>query len=505
MICPHCNAENREGAKFCDECGTRLTPATVELPAIDPEPSPDEEAEERAIEDAGTSGDDTRDELLSVLPDVEAPAGADLDEDASEADASGDADDVDAQEGGTDELLPADETGEIVPADETGVIETRKDAPASESSKTRPIDLSGFDEYLPKGTYSAPEPSWRDGGTMRMPRIEEESSINDQKSFRAPEKKKRGSGVKIALAVILVLALCGAGAAFATYQMELWGGKVVPDVVGMTQADATNTLQSKGFAVRATQVKSDETEGVVLLVDPGKGGRMQEGGEVVIHVATARQVPAITGMARADAEAALAAEGLRQRHHHHPALRRGRGHGAFGRSRRRPEGARQHRGDRRRRRAVHGPVDREHDPEPGHHRAPGSRLQPLHRVRLHRGVRRGHGPSHRIPRRRRAPAQRLGRRHPPVAMSRANELVSATQYLLAPGATVVIDGINYDIVSCDSVTYQGNETTAYAITATPFTYFLGVKLPLSPQAVSGSITWTADNTIASSSPSLSIG
>ena len=53
-----------------------------------------------------------------------------------------------------------------------------------------------------------------------------------------------------------------------------------------------------------------------------------------------------------------------------------------------------------------------------------------------------------------------------VAMSRANELVSATQHLLAPGATVVIDGINYDIVSCDSVTYQGNETTAYTITAT---------------------------------------
>ena len=310
MICPHCNAENREGAKFCDECGTRLTPATVELPAIDPEPSPDEEAEERAVEDAGTSGEDIRDELLSALPDVEAPAEADLDGDASEADASGDADDVDAQEGETDELLPADEIGEIVPADETGVIETRKDAPVSESSKTRPIDLSGFDEYLPKGTYSAPEPSWRDGGTMRMPRIEEESSINDQKSFRAPEKKKRGSGVKIALAVILVLALCGAGAAFATYQMELWGGKVVPDVIGMTQADATNTLQSKGFAVRATQVKSDETEGVVLLMDPGKGGRMQEGGEVVIHVATARQVPVITGMARADAEAALAAEGL---------------------------------------------------------------------------------------------------------------------------------------------------------------------------------------------------
>lgn len=503
MICPHCNAENREGAKFCDECGARLTPATVELPAIDPEPSSDEEAEERAVEDAGTSGDDTRDELLSALPDVEAPAEADLDGDASEVDASGDADDVDAQEGETDELLPADETGEIVPADETGVIETRKDAPVSESSKTRPIDLSGFDEHLPKGTYSAPEPSWRDGGTMRMPRIEEESSINDQKSFRAPEKKKRGSGVKIALAVILVLALCGAGAAFATYQMELWGGKVVPDVVGMTQADATNTLQSKGFAVRATQVKSDETEGVVLLMDPGKGGRMQEGGEVVIHVATARQVPAITGMARADAEAALAAEGL-----DNVTITTQRSDEADGTV----LSVDPAEGQKVRASTAVTVVVAEPYTVPSIANMTQSQattalqeagynpyIEYVYTEEYVEGTVLGTNPGEgeRLP-----SGSDVGIR---VAMSRANELVSATQHLLAPGATVVIDGINYDIVSCDSVTYQGNETTAYTITATPFTYFLGVKLPLSPQAVSGSITWTADNTIASSSPSLSIG
>ena len=494
MICPHCNAENREGAKFCDECGTRLTPATVELPAIDPEPSPDEEAEERAIEDAGTSGDDTRDELLSALHDVEAPFEADLDEDASEADASGDADDVDAQEGETDAPLPADETG---------VIETRKDAPVSESSKTRPIDLSGFDEYLPKGTYSAPEPSWRDGGTMRMPRIEEESSINDQKSFRAPEKKKRGSGVKIALAVILVLALCGAGAAFATYQMELWGGKVVPDVVGMTQADATNTLQSKGFAVRATQVKSDETEGVVLLMDPGKGGRMQEGGEVVIHVATARQVPAITGMARADAEAALSAEGL-----DNVTITTQRSDEAEGTV----LSVDPAEGQKVRASTAVTVVVAEPYTVPSIANMTQSQattalqeagynpyIEHVYTEEYVEGTVLGTNPGEgeRLP-----SGSDVGIR---VAMSRANELVSATQYLLAPGATVVIDGINYDIVSCDSVTYQGNETTAYTITATPFTYFLGVKLPLSAQAVSGSITWTADNTIASSSPSLSIG
>lgn len=494
MICPHCNAENREGAKFCDECGTRLTPATVELPAIDPEPSPDEEAEERAVEDAGTSGDDIRDELLSALPDVEAPFEADLDDDASEADASGDADDADSQEG---------ETGELLPADETGVIETRKDAPVSESSKTRPIDLSGFDEYLPKGTYSAPEPSWRDGGTMRMPRIEEESSINDQKSFRAPEKKKRGSGVKIALAVILVLALCGAGAAFATYQMELWGGKVVPDVVGMTQADATNTLQSKGFAVRATQVKSDETEGVVLLMDPGKGGRMQEGGEVVIHVATARQVPAITGMARADAEAALAAEGL-----DNVTITTQRSDEAEGTV----LSVDPAEGQKVRASTAVTVVVAEPYTVPSIANMTQSQattalqeagynpyIEYVYTEEYVEGTVLGTNPGEgeRLP-----SGSDVGIR---VAMSRANELVSATQYLLAPGATVVIDGINYDIVSCDSVTYQGNETTAYTITATPFTYFLGVKLPLSAQAVSGSITWTADNTIASSSPSLSIG
>ena len=494
MICPHCNAENREGAKYCDECGTWLTPATVELPAIDPEPSPDEEAEERAIEDAGTSGDDTRDELLSALPDVEAPFEADLDEDASEADASGDADDVDTQEGETDAPLPADETG---------VIETREDAPVSESSKTRPIDLSGFDEYLPKGTYSAPEPSWRDGGTMRMPRIEEESSINDQKSFRAPEKIKRGSGVKNARALILVLALCGAGAAFATYQMELWGGKVVPDVVGMTQADATNTLQSKGFAVRATQVKSDETEGVVLLMDPGKGGRMQEGGEVVIHVATARQVPAITGMARADAEAALSAEGL-----DNVTITTQRSDEAEGTV----LSVDPAEGQKVRASTAVTVVVAEPYTVPSIANMTQSQattalqeagynpyIEYVYTEEYVEGTVLGTNPGEgeRLP-----SGSDVGIR---VAMSRANELVSATQHLLAPGATVVIDGINYDIVSCDSVTYQGNETTAYTITATPFTYFLGVKLPLSAQAVSGSITWTADNTIASSSPSLNIG
>ena len=34
MICPHCNAENREGAKFGYDGAPRLAPPTTPLPVI---------------------------------------------------------------------------------------------------------------------------------------------------------------------------------------------------------------------------------------------------------------------------------------------------------------------------------------------------------------------------------------------------------------------------------------------------------------------------------------
>ena len=102
--------------------------------------------------------------------------------------------------------------------------------------------------------------------------------------------------------------IAAAAAAGITYQMELWGGKVVPDVAGMTQADATYQLEGKGFTVCATQVKSDETEGLVLLTDPGSGGRAEEGSEVVIHVAVPRIVPDVVGKTRDEAAKLLEAE-----------------------------------------------------------------------------------------------------------------------------------------------------------------------------------------------------
>lgn len=127
---------------------------------------------------------------------------------------------------------------------------------------------------------------------------------------KSESKGKRLPGSRIAAIVALAVLIAAGVAAGVTYQMELWGGKIVPDVTGMTQADATYMLQNKGFAVRSTTVPSDSTEGLVLLMDPGAGARQQEGAEVVIHVSTSRTVPKVVGSSQDSALKALSDNGF---------------------------------------------------------------------------------------------------------------------------------------------------------------------------------------------------
>ena len=125
-------------------------------------------------------------------------------------------------------------------------------------------------------------------GPLRLPKEEQPKHADkdvklvageekQQDKKKAEAKGKRLPGSKIAAIVALVVLLAAGTAAGITYQMELWGGKVVPDVTGMTQADAAYMLQNKGFTVRSTTVPSDSTEGLVLLMDSGRrcatGGR----------------------------------------------------------------------------------------------------------------------------------------------------------------------------------------------------------------------------------------
>ena len=438
MICPSCHTENRDGAKFCDECGAKLPRAAFEqiegavpaqaLSIIDnEEPTEDEavpdmheaDAESAEAADGGQDGEDVDCGAVVQLDDALAS-----DEDADDASdmacsneetAAGDADDADSSDiAMQDDSQPQQDVAESSAeaeqdaanqfegshgdADDVAHQRTHVlDLPdirnlAFESEKTQTLgpkpaspaiksgwepDLSGFDEFLVYPGYVPPKAAWHSGDTMQMPRITD-ADLSQQKDFIAPDpnkkkrdrkkkkaekakafesqqhnqedpketqppaaklekehpkhaeketkpvvsetkskddkkpesKSKRLPGSKIAAIVALVVVLVAGVAGGVTYQMELWGGKIVPDVTGMTQADATYMLQNKGFAVRSTTVPSDSTEGLVLLMDPGAGARQQEGAEVVIHVSTSRTVPKVVGSSQDIALKALSDNGF---------------------------------------------------------------------------------------------------------------------------------------------------------------------------------------------------
>ena len=419
MICPSCHTENRDGAKFCDECGAKLPRAAFEqiegaepgqaLSIIgDEEPAEDEavpdvrgaDLESAEAADGGQDGEDVDSEPVVQLDgasasDDDAEDAGDtacsneetVGEDAIDTDSSDIAmqddpqsrQDVaestqEAEQDAANELGESHGDADDVAHQRTHVL----DLPdirnlAFESEKTQTLgpkpaspaiksgwepDMSGFDEFLVYPGYVPPKAAWHSGDTMQMPRITD-ADLSQQKDFIAPDpnkkkrdrkkkkaekakasesqqhnqedskeiqppaakpekehpkhaeketkpvvsetkskddkkpesKSKRLPGSKIAAIVALVVVLAAGVAGGVTYQMELWGGKIVPDVTGMTQADATYVLQNKGFAVRSTTVPSDSTEGLVLLMDPGAGARQEEGAEVVIHVSTSRMVP----------------------------------------------------------------------------------------------------------------------------------------------------------------------------------------------------------------------
>lgn len=437
MICPSCHTENRDGAKFCDECGAKLPRAAFEqiegaepaqaLNMIDDEETTEDEtvpdthgADPEAAEaaDGGRDGEDGDSEAIVRL---DASTSDEDSEDAgdivcsNEETAAEDADDAgssdiamqddpqsrqdeiesyqEAEQDAADQLGGSQGDADEVAHQRTHVL----DLPdirnlAFESEKTQTLgpkpaspaiksgwepDLSGFDEFLVYPGYVPPKAAWHSGDTMQMPRITD-ADLSQQKDFIAPDpnkkkrdrkkkkaekakafesqqhnqedpketqqpaaklekehpkhaeketkpvvsetkskddkkpesKSKRLPGSKIAAIVALVVVLAAGVAGGVTYQMELWGGKIVPDVTGMTQADATYMLQNKGFAVRSTTVPSDSTEGLVLLMDPGAGARQQEGAEVVIHVSTSRTVPKVVGSSQDSALKALSDNGF---------------------------------------------------------------------------------------------------------------------------------------------------------------------------------------------------
>lgn len=90
----------------------------------------------------------------------------------------------------------------------------------------------------------------------------------------------------------------------------------VPDVTGMDEAKAAQTLKDAGFEVRVTNAFDDNVDkGLVISQTPTEGQQLAKGTTVGIVVSKGKEatnvtVPDLTGLSQAEAEAALAAAKL---------------------------------------------------------------------------------------------------------------------------------------------------------------------------------------------------
>ena len=216
------------------------------------------------------------------------------------------ADEADIRSGSVS-VNEADARSVGVPADPNSTSATSDSkiftTPASEeANQPTPVDSSS-----PK-TVSAPA----DKADARARAREEKKRIRDmkkrerkaRKDLQAKSKKKIVIPSAV-LGVIVVVVIVG----IAGYYAELWGGKTVPITAGMSEADAVYTLQQAGFDTRVSKVKSDDTEGIVLMTDPKVGTRVPAGSEIVVHVAESRTIPEVVGLDEAAALVALRENG----------------------------------------------------------------------------------------------------------------------------------------------------------------------------------------------------
>ena len=558
MKCPNCHAENRENAKFCDQCGFPLQGKIAEIAALadaedsewdaierkdgvaddeDEETASGSESDELSESDAAEDTPDVPDTLDTPVDDAEAESeteadqnGADGEEDHGQkaepaplpaADETDDAEDnskveaVETEDVSTDvaddaKAEPDESAGKTVTLPRITPEDFQHEA--SKTMKLPPIsadttaDLSGFtqsitgeqilDPYQEKlvRDFKPAKPDFHDGQTMEMPVITDEDEPQTTDFKASSTVKKSHKSAKIVGAIIGVLAVVAIVALAVTYQMQLWGGKVVPDVSGMTQSEATSTLEASGFTVRATQVKSDDDAGYVLVEDPEAGARAPEGSEVVIHISVNRVIPDVVGKTQDEATALMNDEGFT---------------------------------------AVTYKTERSDEekgsvlsvsPDAGTVAAAAAEItvtvaEPytvpdvsgMTVAQAEQAIRdAGLTPN---------PAyvdttaytdgsligidpvagtevQSDSYVTVSIARARAAQLNAATRSYLASGSTVTIQGVNYIVNSLDSVSYVGNNTTAYTITATPYVSLLGETISGSARTVTGQIVWTDDNKVS---------
>lgn len=355
-------------------------------------------------------------------------------------------------------------------------------------------DLEATGERLVSADYEAPKPNFRDGSTMKIPKVEG-APEPENRDYLSSSTKRRGISRRAVLGICGGLVVAAAITAGVTYQMELWGGTTVPNVEGMSQEDATSALEDAGFTVRTTQIKSDDTAGMVVVEDPAGGSREESGSEVVIHLATPRTIPSVVDGTEDDARSALTEAGYvnvtytYEKSDETPgtvlSISPDEGSEAkstteitvtvaqpytvpdvSGMSVTQAENAINAEGLTYTTTRMY-TEDYTDGSIIGTDPAAGTSVQSGSTVTIQ------------------------------IARSRSAELVAATQSYLTSGRTIKLSGTFYEIVSLDSVQYGGNSTTTFTATARPYTTVLGERIYISNRSISGTIVWSDSNDVTS--------
>lgn len=162
-------------------------------------------------------------------------------------------------------------------------------APLDETAQVYDLPAEVYDRFAPGAAVAPPAKT---------------GDAPDRYDHVPGEGKSRRKGRAVA-ALVLLLTVIVAAVVFATYQLEFWGGRAVPAVVGQTQELATTNMEERGFSVTVQEEFVDEDAGKVLSTDPAAGTRAEPNSSVTLHVGRARTVPEVVGLSAADARQAL--------------------------------------------------------------------------------------------------------------------------------------------------------------------------------------------------------
>ncbi len=176
------------------------------------------------------------------------------------------------------------------------VVGKPEDAAVAELAQMglRSVIVSDYNAAVPEGVVMAQEPN----ATTVAPEVVE---------------KKGGKAWLWILLVIVAIAI----AAAAVYYFTAQGGKdvSVPDVTGMTVAEATTALTDAGLELGTVTEKAnaDVPAGQIVAQDPKAGTTLEEGSRVNVVAAVAPEgveVPDVTGASIAKAKSDLTEAGL---------------------------------------------------------------------------------------------------------------------------------------------------------------------------------------------------